>query len=52
MRLGASVFYNGTDPEQYALAHVEKGYGAAIVPGWVSMEKPKELLAFKKAMKK
>lgn len=52
MRLGASVFYKGIDPEQYALAHVEKGYGAAIVPGWISMEKPKELQAFKKAMKK
>lgn len=52
MRLGASVFYKGTDPEQYALAHVEKGYGAAIAPRWLSLEQPKELEAFKKAMKK
>lgn len=52
MRLGASVFYKGTDPEQYALAHAEKGYGAAIAPRWLSIEQPKELEAFKKAMKK
>lgn len=52
MRLGASVFYNGTDPEQFALAHVEKGYGAAIAPRWLSLEQPKELEEFKKAMKK
>ena len=36
MRLGGSVFYNGTDPEEFALAHVEKGYGAAICPWWLS----------------
>lgn len=52
MRLGASVYYNGTDPEQYALAHVEKGYGAALCPEWLSLERPKELQDFKKAMKK
>lgn len=52
MRLGAGVFYNGTDPEQYALAHVEKGYGAALCPEWLSLERPKELQDFKKAMKK
>ena len=52
MRLGASVFYDGTDPEQYALAHVEKGYGAAICPGWLSLERPQELEKFKRAMKK
>lgn len=52
MRLGACVYYKGTDPEQYALAHVKKGYGAAIAPDWLSIERPKELEAFKKAMKK
>lgn len=52
MRLGASVFYNGTDPEQYALAHVEKGYGAAVCPEWLSLERPQELENFKRAMKK
>ena len=52
MRLGASVFYEGTDPEQYALAHIEKGYGAAICPGWLSLERPKQLEAFKRAMEK
>ncbi len=52
MRLGASVFYNGNDPEQFALAHVSKGYGAAIAPWWLSLERPNEIEAFKKAMKK
>lgn len=52
MRLGASVFYNGNDPEQFALAHVAKGYGAAIAPWWLSLERPGEIDAFKKAMKK
>ena len=52
MRLGASVFYQGTDPEQYALAHIEKGYGAAVCPGWLSLERPKQLETFKKAMEK
>ncbi len=52
MRLGAAVFYNGTDPEEFALAHVAKGYGAAICPHWVTLDKPAELQAFKKAMAK
>jgi len=52
MRLGGSVFYNGTDPEEYALAHVKKGFGAALCPDWISIEKPSELINFKKAMKK
>lgn len=52
MRLGAGVFYHGTDPEQYALAHVEKGYGAALCPEWLSLERPKELQNFKNVMKK
>ena len=51
MRLGASVFYNGNDPEQFALAHAAKGYGAAIAPWWLSLERPNEIEAFKKAMK-
>ena len=52
MRLGASVFYDGTDSEQYALAHIEKGYGAAVCPGWLSLERPKQLDNFKRAMEK
>jgi len=52
VRLGGGVFYNGTDPEEYALAHVKKGFGAALCPDWISIEKPSELINFKKAMKK
>ena len=52
MRLGGQVFYNGTDPEEYALAHVKKGFRAAVCPWWLSMERPQEVTAFKNAMKK
>lgn len=52
MRLGGNVFYKGTDPEEYALAHVRKGYGAALCPDWITLERPSELRAFKEAMKK
>lgn len=52
MRLGGSVFYQGTNPEEYALAHVKKGFGAAVCPDWISLERPDEVQSFKKAMKK
>lgn len=52
MRLGGSVFYKGTDPEEFARAHVKKGFGAAVCPKWVSLERPAEVQAFKKTMKK
>ena len=51
MRLGGTVFHNGNDPEEYALAHVAKGFGAAICPDWVSLERPAELKVFQAAMK-
>lgn len=52
MRLGGTVFYGGRDSEEYALAHVAKGFGAAICPDWVSLERPEELKKFVDAMKK
>ncbi len=52
MRLGGYVFYDGKDAEGYALAHVAKGFKAAVCPGWISMERPEELEAFKQTMKK
>ena len=52
MRLGGTVFYNGTNPEEYALAHVKKGFRAAVCPWWLSVERPEEVEAFKQAMKK
>ena len=52
MRLGGNVFYQGTDPEEYALAHVLKGFGAALLPDWVTLENPAGVKAFKDAMKK
>nr|MBP3598832.1 sugar phosphate isomerase/epimerase [Eubacterium sp.] len=52
MRLGGTVFYDGTNPEEYALAHVEKGFGAALCPDWISLENPAQLDEFKRAMRK
>lgn len=52
MRLGGSVFYKGTDAEEYALAHVKKGFGAALCPEWISLDKPSELQKFKDVMNK
>lgn len=52
MRLGGTVFYNGKDPEEYALAHVAKGFKAAVCPWWLPADKPEEIEAFKEAMKK
>ncbi|MBQ8633040.1 MAG: sugar phosphate isomerase/epimerase, partial [Lachnospiraceae bacterium] len=52
MRLGGTVFYKGTDPEEYALAHVAKGFKAAVCPWWLPADKPEEIEAFKVAMKK
>jgi sugar phosphate isomerase/epimerase len=52
MRLGGYVFVKGNDPEEYALAHVKKGFGAALCPDWISLDRPAELKAFQDAMKK
>ena len=52
MRLGGTVFYNGTNPEEYALAHVAKGFKAAVCPWWLPADKSEEIEAFKAAMKK
>ena len=51
MRLGGNVFYNGTDPEEYALLHVKKGYGAALCPDFISLDDPVKLQEFKAVMK-
>ncbi len=51
MRLGGNVFYHGTDPEGYALAHVKKGFGAALCPDWIRLEEPTKLNEFKEVMK-
>lgn len=52
MRLGGYVFYKGTDPEEFALAHVKKGFGAAVCPEWITLQNPSLLREFKKVMKK
>ena len=52
MRLGGYVFYEGKDAEGYALAHVKKGFRAAVCPWWLSADKPEEIEEFKAVMKK
>jgi len=52
MRLGGTVFYSGTDPEEYALAHVAKGFKAAVCPWWLPADNPEKIEAFKATMKK
>jgi len=52
MRLGGTVFYEGTDPEEYALAHVAKGFKAAVCPWWLPADNPEKIEAFKATMKK
>ena len=52
MRLGGTVFYNGTNPEEYALAHVAKGFQAAVCPWWLQADNKEQIAAFKAAMKK
>ncbi len=51
MRLGGNVFYNGTDPQEYAIAHVKKGFGAALCPDWIRQDDPVKLNEFKQVMK-
>ena len=52
MRLGGCIYVPGNDPEAFALAHVKKGFGAAVCPEWVSLERPAELKAFVDTMRK
>ena len=48
MRLGAPVFVDSGDPEEWVQAHVAKGYGAAYCPP-VSLDDPAGIRAFRKA---
>lgn len=50
MRLGGPVFYSGTDPEEYALAHVRKGYRAGVCPEYLTLEKTAEIKAFRESI--
>jgi len=50
MRLGAPVFYNGRDPEEFALAHLNKGYKAGLCPDYLTVDRPEEIEAYKPAV--
>lgn len=49
MRLGGPIFYNGRDPEELALAHVKKGYKAALCPDYLTIDRPDEIEAFRES---
>ena len=50
MRLGGNVFYNGNSAKEYAQLHVKKGFGAALCPDWISLDRPAEVREFKDVM--
>jgi len=52
MRLGGYVFCEEQSAEAYALAHVKKGFRAAVCPWWLSMDAPEKIEEFKEVMKK
>ena len=52
MRLGGPVFYQGNDPEGYALAHVDKGFKAAYCPPGIQSGMSDEIARYRKALDK
>ncbi|MDD4796532.1 MAG: sugar phosphate isomerase/epimerase [Eubacteriales bacterium] len=50
MRLGAPVFIDHTNPEAYALAHVQKGYRAAYCPEGLRLEDTTAVAAYRDAL--
>jgi sugar phosphate isomerase/epimerase len=52
IRLGGPVFEKTEDFEQLAAAHVKLGYRAAYCPGNVSLDKPDQVVAARKAFAK
>ena len=52
MRLGGPVFYQGTDPQAFALAHLEKGYRAAYCPGNLTWDQTGEIKAYREALER
>jgi sugar phosphate isomerase/epimerase len=52
MRLGGPVFYQGSDPEEFVLAHVEKGYKAAYCPGGIQAGMTADIAKYRQALDK
>ena len=50
MRLGGPVFYDGNDPEEYALAHIKKGFKAAYCPSKITHENTQEISDYRQAL--
>ncbi|MDR1107202.1 MAG: sugar phosphate isomerase/epimerase [Treponema sp.] len=52
MRLGGPVFPKDNDPEEFVLAHVKKGYGAALCPAGLKAGMTGEIRQYREALKK
>ena len=52
MRLGGPVFYDGNDPEEYALAHVKKGFKAAYCPPKIQHEDTRKIAEYRQALER
>jgi len=52
MRLGGPVFIQTNNPEEYALAHVKKGFKAGIFPKNILIEKSDDISKFRQAIEK
>lgn len=52
MRLGGPVFYRGNNPEEFALAHVKKGYRAAYCPEGLTCEDTEQIQAYREALER
>ena len=52
MRLGGPIFPGYKDPEQYALAHIKKGYTAAYCPYELKAGQTAENRLFKETMQR
>ena len=52
MRLGGPVFIKGNDPEEFALAHVKKGFKAAYCPPEIQIGMTNEIAKHRQALEK
>jgi sugar phosphate isomerase/epimerase len=52
MRLGGPVFVKDNEPENFVLAHVKKGYGAALCPEGLKAGMSDEIRQYREAFKK
>jgi sugar phosphate isomerase/epimerase len=52
MRLGGPVFYKGSDPEEFVLAHIKKGFKAAYCPREIQAGITEDIAKYRQALDK